>query len=329
MIYIIRIIDNSNIKIHYLIRKNKKDPKILIKLYKICKEFRPHIIHSWDSMASVYAVPIAKKLKIKLVNGMIRDAPSKLKPLSKVWIRSKITFPFSDIIVSNSFAGIKSYNPPANKWVCIHNGFDTQRVDICKNKKDLKIKFDINSDKIVGMVASFSNNKDYATYISSARMILDKRNDVSFLAIGDGVNLEKFKKLVNIDLYGKIKFLGKQKHVEPIIDLFDIGVLATYSEGLSNAIMEYMALSKPVVATDSGGTKELVLNGKTGFLVRPCNDIDLCDRINRLLEDNCLAQSMGTVGKERIFKHFSLSKMTNSYVSLYNKIIRQSPNTFR
>ena len=55
----------QDIRIHYLIRKWKKDPKIFLKLYRLCKEFNPDIIHSWGSMPSVYALPIAKILKVK------------------------------------------------------------------------------------------------------------------------------------------------------------------------------------------------------------------------------------------------------------------------
>ncbi|MCK4330055.1 hypothetical protein KAX02_09460 [candidate division WOR-3 bacterium] len=141
----------QNVKIHYLIRKWKKDSRIFFKLYNLCKEFKPDIIHSWGSMSSVYALPIAKMLKIKFINAMISDAPYKLS--LKALIRSKLTFPFSDVILSNSIAGLKSYNAPKNKSFCIHNGFDFSRI---KNKVEIRKKFGIKTEKVVGMVASFS-----------------------------------------------------------------------------------------------------------------------------------------------------------------------------
>ena len=65
---------SRNINIHYLIRKINKDPTIFTKLYSICLRFKPDVIHTWDSMTSIYAIPVAKKLRIKFINGMIRDA---------------------------------------------------------------------------------------------------------------------------------------------------------------------------------------------------------------------------------------------------------------
>lgn len=101
----------------------------------------------------------------------------------------------------------------------------------------------------------------------------------------------------------------------------DNGVLATYSEGISNSIMEYMALRKPVVATNGGGINELVLHGKTGFLVDSNDAHELSKRIEQLLADEELANRMGSAGCERIKRKFSLEKMTNLYVELYERLL--------
>jgi len=320
-------VNDLNIKIHFLIRKIKKDPKILIKLYKICTKFKPDIIHTWEAMASIYAIPIAKILRIKLINGIIRDARPKFTHFDKARIRSKFTFPFSDVIVSNSYAGLKCYHAPSTKSLCIHNGFDFKRIRNLEKKETVKARFNINTEKVVGMVASFTEKKDYKTYISAAQMILEEKENVTFLAIGDGENLEKCKKLVQYRFKEKIKFLGKQKNIESIVNLFHVGILMTdsrlHSEGISNAIMEYMALGKPVVATRDGGTTELVLDRKTGFLVNGRDEKEMYRKIKKLLDDKDLAMRMGSDGRERIFTKFSLEKMTNSFVCLYENILKE------
>jgi len=320
-------VNDLNIKIYFLIRKIKKDPKILIKLFKICTKFKPDIIHTWDSMASVYAVPISKILRIKLINGMIREARPKSNFFDKAWIRSKFTFPFSDVIVSNSYAGLKCYNAPSTKSLCIHNGFDFERIRNLQKKETVKARFNINTENVVGMVASFSKKKDYKTFISVAHMVLKEKENLTFLAIGDGEKLEKSKKLVQSRFKEKIKFLGKQKNIESIVNLFHVGILATdtrfHSEGISNAIMEYMALGKPVVATRDGGTTELVFDRKTGFLVNTRDEKEMYRKIKKLLDDKDLAMRMGNNGKERIFAKFSLEKMTNSFVCLYENILKE------
>lgn len=320
-------IENLNIKIHYLERRTKRDPAIFAKFYRIVKNFQPDLIHSWESMCSIYTIPAVRLLDLKVINSIIRNAPSKLPVFKKGWIRSKIIFPFSDVILSNSLAGLRSYNVPQSKACCIYNGFDFSRLKNLHDSNEIRRRFNITTPKVVGMVGRFCDKKDYETFILSALRILKQRNDVTFLTIGDGPTLERCRSMVELKFQDKIKFLGKQANIESLINVFDIGVLATYTEGLSNAIMEYMALTKPVVATDGGGTKELVVDRKTGFLVKPSNVEDMVEKIEYLLNNPEIATSMGNAGKERIIREFSLEKMTNSIVQLYQECLGYVENS--
>jgi glycosyltransferase involved in cell wall biosynthesis len=121
-----------------------------------------------------------------------------------------------------------------------------------------------------------------------------------------------------------VQFLGRHKDVEKITSSFSIGVLATFTEGISNSIMEYMVMAKPVVATDCGGSRELVLEGKTGFLVPPQDPVALADRIAYLLDNPDEARRMGQAGKKHIEEHFSLKTMVDKTVDIYEHAIRSS-----
>src|SRR5262249_61588037 len=125
--------------------------------------------------------------------------------------------------------------------------------------------------------------------IRVARKISRERKGIVFVAVGDGETLEASKKIAAGT--EAIKFLGKRKNIEQLVETFDIGVLSTFTEGLSNSIMEYMALRKPVVATDGGGTRELVVDGETGFLVPPENPDALAAKIEYLLDNPDVASS--------------------------------------
>jgi len=313
-------IHELGIKFHYIIRRSKKDPRVYFMLYKLCKSIKPDIIHVWDSMTAVYAAPIAWLLKLKLVNGMIVNAPEKIKPFTGIWIRSKFTFHFSDLIVANSLAGLKSFKAPVEKSLYIHNGFDFKRTNNLKDKNIIKQQLDINTEHVVGMVASFSIRKDYNSYILAAQRIVKMRDDVTFIAVGDGTDLEKCKELVENEYKPKIKFIGWQSEIDSIINVFDIGVLATYTEGISNSIMEYMALGKPVVATDCSGTREIVIDGDTGFLVQRESVDDLSSKILKLLDSANQAKIMGERGKQRITELFSLEAMGSKFIAMYRNI---------
>jgi len=318
-------IHESSTKIHFLLRETKHDVKIFTKLYHLCKKLKPDIIHSWESMCSFYAAPIAKLLGIPFINGMITIAPSKVKRFGQSWIRSKLTFPLSKIILSNSIEGLKSFNAPKQKGYCIPNGFNFLRLDNLDTKEIVREKFHMNTANVVGMVAVFSKKKDYETYLRAAMMVLDKRDDVTFLAVGAGNNIDNYKKMVKPEYQDKIKFLGNQRDVESIINIFDVGVLTTnqgaYGEGISNSVMEYMALAKPVIATNGGGTSEIVIDGITGFLIEPHLTEMLSQKVEYLLNNKDAAATMGKVGRERILTEFGLERMTDDFIELYEKCL--------
>lgn len=315
-----------NINIHYLIRKTKKDISVFHQLYKICKGYKPDILHCWDSMTAVYAVPACKFLHIKLVNGMVVDSPAKAGLFDKVLMRAKLTFPFSDIIIGNSYAGLAAYHAPKKKSICIHNGFNFERIQNLADKNTVRQQLKINTKYVIGMVASFSGYKDYKTYYRAAEMILEKRNDIVFMAIGNNTDSEASKTLVQDKYKDHFRLLGKRTDVESLVNLMDICVLATFTEGISNAILEYMALGKPVIATSGGGTNEIVEDNITGFLVSQSDPAELAAKMEKLLNDAELCNEMGLKGKRRVAGHFAMDKMTKDYIDTYNTLAAHAVN---
>ena len=312
-----------NVEVHVYEREIKKDPRVFFKLYSICRKFKPDIIHSWGSMPSIYALPIAKLFRIKFINAMISNAVCEKG--SKNWIRARLTFPFSDVIVSNSKAGIIAHNAPWKKSKVINNGFNFNRVSKLESREAILNKYSITSTFVVGMVGAFYNRKDYSTIIEAANELLGKRDDLTFVLIGDGPNLEKSKLLVKGNYLNKVKFLGQQENVESIINVFDIGVLTTnnivHKEGISNSILEYMALSKPVIATDGGGTSEIIQDNQTGFIIKPGASSQLAEKIEYLLNKPQKAIEMGKKGKIRVAEEFGIEKMVKTTYELYQDLM--------
>lgn len=305
------------VNIHYLIRKSKKDFSIFRKFYKLCKNYRPDIIHCWDSMTAIYAIPACKLLNIKLMNGMVVDSPSKKNIFNKNWFRARLTFPFSDIIVGNSKSGLEAYKAPTQKSHLIPNGYNFKRSEHLLDKSIVRKQLNINTRYIVGMVATYSEYKDYKTYYNAAKVILNKREDVTFLAIGYNTDSLNSRALIGNEFENYFRALGEKSNIESFINIMDICVLATFTEGISNSILEYMAMGKPVVATVGGGTHEIVEDEVTGFLVKKSDVEDLASKIETLLNNSELTQQMGTRGKKKIINSFSIDSMVNKYLKFY------------
>jgi glycosyltransferase involved in cell wall biosynthesis len=316
-----KAIIDLGIKIHYILRKTKNDMNVFFRLYRLCKNYKPDIVHCWDSMTAIYIAPTCKLLGIKLVNGMVMDSPTDQNIYNKHWLRARLTFPFSDYIVGNSKAGLIAYRAPGRKSEVIYNGFNFDRTKSLVDKEIIKDQLGVGTEYLIGMVATFWEKKDYATYYKAAQLLLVKRKDITFMAIGADTDSAESRALIDKKYIDNFRFLGKRSEIESFINAMDICILSTFTEGISNSILEYMALGKPVIATRGGGTIEILKDKETGFLIEPSNPVELAGKVEMLLNDPLLRMKMGTAGKERIMEEFSIDQMVNKYIGRYTMLM--------
>jgi glycosyltransferase involved in cell wall biosynthesis len=316
-------VKSLSIPLKYLFRKMRWDPLVLYGFYRVVREFQPDVIHTNSMMSSAYALPVARLFGVPLINGSIRNC---FQSSTLRWKVERALLSWSDFRIANSMAGLRSrgFSTDSEKDFVIHNGLDLSRVEGLGNGHGASSGKNGNGYDQVGMIAEFRPDKDFKTFLLAARRLLSSRQNVTFVTVGDGETLEPMKALVSDDAGDRIQFLGRQKDVEQIASRFSIGVLATVTEGISNSIMEYMVLAKPVVATDCTGSRELVLEGETGFLVPPQDAAALADRIAYLLDNPEEARRMGEAGKKHIEEHFSLKTMVDKTVDIYEHAIHTS-----
>jgi glycosyltransferase involved in cell wall biosynthesis len=310
-----------SIPLKYLLRKWRWDPLVFHEFYRVVKEFSPDVIHTNSMMSSAYALPVAKMLGVPLINGSIRNC---FHSRTLRWKVERALLSWSDFRIANSAAGLRSrgFSQGSGKDFVIRNGFDLSRAQGLESRHDAADNKNGDRHHQVGMVAEFRPDKDFETFLLAARRLLS-RPSVTFVTVGDGETLQAMKDLVS-DAGDRVRFLGRQKDVETIASSFSVGVLATYTEGISNSIMEYMVMAKPVVATDCNGSRELVVEGETGFLVPPRDPVALADRIAYLLDNPEQARRMGQAGRKHIEKHFSLKTMVDQTVEIYEQAVRSS-----
>jgi glycosyltransferase involved in cell wall biosynthesis len=214
-----------------------------------------------------------------------------------------------------------------SKIYVIHNGID---IDDFKNDGDsrelLKQKLAIPlNHNVIGIVAGLRPMKRHITFLRAAQRILRERNDVDFVVVGDGPlrgDLEALSDEFGISWH--IHFVGWQEDIVPFLSLFDIGVNCSANEGLSNAIMEYMACGVPCVVSKAGGNEELIENGVNGLTFELDNDRELASSIIGLLDDKPKQQEYAERAREIIAYEFSIQKMTANYDRLFSSIYQSN-----
>jgi glycosyltransferase involved in cell wall biosynthesis len=306
--------------------ESNRGSKFSLSPYRIIKgaikKYNPDIVHSWGSMSSTYMLPILPFRKFRFINSCIADAPEHNLWFDKNFLRNKLSFLFSDVILANCLAGIRSYKAPIEKTYCIYNGIDMNRF---KNLRDVQeIRKELGIEKfgfVAGMASAFHPRKDYETFTQAAINLVKQFPDMCFLMIGTGSTSVQIEAMVPEEAKANIFFPGKRSDIEDVMQVFDVGVLSTnadvHGEGVSNSLIEYMSLKKPVVATEGGGTNEVLEDGRNGFLIKN-KDREMLEKKLLYLYHNPEERSrMGQNARKTIEEKFLLDRMTDEFIAVY------------
>src|SRR5581483_5128138 len=175
---------------------------------------------------------------------------------------------------------------------------------------------------LVAVIANLWPVKGHRTLLEAIRRVHAHRPEARFALVGDGPErpfLER--RIADLHLEGVVELLGTRYDVPAILSRADAACLSSQAEGLPNAIMEAMAASLPVVATDVGGTPELVLPGETGFLAPSGDPVQLADALVAVLADPQAARQMGARGRRLVASAYSLDRLAAAHGAMYRAVL--------
>ena len=245
-----------------------------------------------------------------MINASIRDAPIKLNNYLKL---EAYLYNMYSCVISNSIAGLKSYkqNKRTGRHV-VYNGFNFNRIPKI-SKFNLRDNLELNNKFIITMVGSMGVRKDQNIFIKASNIVLEKSPEVLFILIGDGPKRTEYEKFVNqLNLNNNVIFLGILENVESYLKASDISVLTSsklHGEGIPNVVMESFACGTPVIATDNGGTCEIVKNDVNGYLINVNNHNELAAKILYLKNNPDILKRFSFNGKNIIKEKFSSEVM--------------------
>ena len=290
------------------------------KLKKILKELKPDIIHVRSRVPAWLIYFVNKSLNIKVV--------STVHGFNSVGYYSSIMQKSDAVIcVSNSIKEYiqKHYNTAENKITVIPRGIDLDLfnsnnisndfIDSFKKENNLENKFIISS---VGRVTQL---KDYETFIKAISLVKKEIPNVVALIVG-GVRSDKqeylnsLKKLVNeLNLEDNIIFTGSQSKISEIYALSNVVVSSSKKpESFGRAVAESIAMNTPVIATNHGGVKDIIIENENGFFFEVGNEKELANNILK-------SKNLKFDGYTYISSNFSLGTMLDKTLEVYKRLI--------
>ncbi|MCK4662442.1 MAG: glycosyltransferase [Bacteroidales bacterium] len=281
----------------------------LMKTLKIIRSSKPDIVYSWDTMSSFFSYISTRFSNIKFVDGSIRDTGVEKGfeyQLKKFLLKN------SDLVISNSFAGLKAYGVTGK---VLYNAININRF-----KEQNSEEFNII------MLANFSDYKDHKTYINASEILAEKNLIDNIFLAGSGKHFEKYKnhiKTLPKSISSKFIFLGKVSNIENYLLKCKIGVLCStikYGEGISNSILEYMAAGLIPIATDIGATNEIIINEENGFLISENSHQQIVSIVENLRYDNKLIKKIKFNAINTVKNKFNYNKNIEKFVTIIKSL---------
>jgi glycosyltransferase involved in cell wall biosynthesis len=287
------------------------------------------IIQTHDFYTNVFGMAAGQLARVPARIAARRETSGWRTPAQKIVERA--AYRMAHAVVANADAvrdllikeGVRR-----DKIAVIYNGLNRERIapnpELDRQQKLALLGLpQTDGRRFITIVANLRHPvKDHSTFLRAARRVRDAFPQACFVIAGEGPLIDETRSLARqLGIEESLFFLGRCEHVAELLSISEACVLSSKAEGFSNAILEYMAASRPAVVTDVGGAREAVVDGESGYLVQAGDDEQMGARIITLLLDPQKADSMGRRARATVEEKFSLQAQLERTERLYDRLL--------
>lgn len=288
-------------------------PSLLFALARLFREQDIQVVHTHNTRPLLYAGPAARLARVPVVvhtrHGQRCNATPRQTRLFRLAARTADRF----VCVSHDSMRLTiAEGIEAARTMTIWNGVDPRRWSPCHDPAGPAV-----------FVGRLSVEKDLPTLVKAAALIAQRRPGFQLRIAGDGpCRGLMLSQIRQHHIESHIDWRGEVADVASVLNGASMFILPSRSEGLPVTVLEAMASGLPVVATDAGGVREVVADGRTGLLV-PCSDPErMAEAVLSLLDHPVGGSQLGSEARRRVEEHFDVRTMVAHYEALYENLLR-------
>ena len=293
----------------------------VVKLARQLRQRRIAVVHSYLFHANVVGTLAARlaRTPVALVSKRSLDVYPNRSELAMCRLANRL----ADRVTANSEAVKRHVHHvegcPLERIIVIPNGIDLARVMTEAPEGHAPLA---DSRPVIGTIGRLSKKKGQEDLLSAAALILTRMPEARVVLVGDGpLGGELRQQARDLGIENRVRFLGAVADGAALLPLLDVYVLPSHIEGMSMGLIEAMAAGRPIVATDTGGNAENVIDGVSGLIVPPRTPGRLADAILTLLKDPERARAMGAAARQRVREHFTVDSMVQRLERLYRECL--------
>ncbi len=305
--------------------RGKFDIKSILKIRNFIKNNKIDIIHSHGYKSNLYNLLASIGLRVKRITTCHNWLGSTAKMRFYAYLDKLLLNKFDKVIVvSNDLnAEVLKRGISPKKVQLIYNGIDLKRFqpDNLNNISFKELLGFQDGSPLIGTVGRLTEEKGHNYLISAFANMISELPDAKLLIVGDGPLRNSMESQVkNLGLQNKVILMGTRRDIPEILNIIDIFVLPSLTEGVPMALLEAMAAKKPIIATRVGAISNIIKNGYSGLLVEPKDSNALYCSMNCLINDKAKAFSMANEAFECVKSKFSSLRMAQEYINVYESL---------
>lgn len=311
---------------------NRNFARQLKRLRSFMREREIDIVHTHGLYTNVFGIVGAAVARVPVSIASRRETGGLRNGIQR-WGERR-AFSLSNAIIANAEAvrrDLVAEGVPSKKVLTVYNGLDVERVapQAARSREEALAVLGLPHDearRFVTIVANVRHPvKDHPMFLRAARRVREQIPQAAFVIAGEGELLESLRELAReLGIERDVFFTGRCERVAELLAVSEVCVLSSKAEGFSNAILEYMAAARAVVATDVGGAREAIVEGETGYLVPPGDDALMSERITSLLNDPERTREMGERGRRLVKEKFSCEAQLERTEKLYDELLAKA-----
>ena len=308
----------AGVPVRLLAKRHKLGLAAYTRLRALLRQERPHVLHTWMFTCNLYGRLAARGLPLATLASEV--AADVRKSALRLAVDRRLA-PRTAAFYVNSGTVARFYHErcgiPLEKMVVIPNG-----VRVPETAPVARGALGVRDDAFVVCGAGrLSEEKGFDHLIEALRLPALADRPVALMLAGEGPERSALERLVEArGLRDRVRLLGHRSDLPAVLRASDAFVLSSLHEGMSNALMEALALGLPCVTTRVGGVDELVVPEESGLVVAAGVPAALARALGRLLDDPALARRLGAAARERMARHFSPEANIRRFEALYETL---------
>ena len=305
------------------------DLPLLLRLRRALRQIKPDIVHTHLIHADVFGYAAARLAQVSAVVSSrhlddIFRYRSRWRRINR-WLWRRIDAGIAISAAMKRFA-LETEEAPADKVSIVLYGMEYRwrsDDDIASSRDQLRTELNLPPDaQVLGMASRLVEQKGIPYALEALRRIRSDFPRAHLVIAGDGEKAGELRRLASmLGIADRVCWLGWREDAADLMAAFDIFLLPSLHEGFGLVLLEAMSRRVPIIASRVGAIPEVVVDGETGILVEARNVDQLAEAMARLLTDRALRKYMGLLGAARLEEHFSVDKMVERTLAIYQKIL--------